>query len=526
MRNLKKVFAIGLSVLMLAGALSACGGGGTAASTAAAPAAENAGGSEAPAAESGKPVNIYVESAINTLDPYKTTEYASCYIFNNIYETLIRVDENGQIIPWLAKEWTASDDGMTYSFTIQDGVKFQNGEELKASDVAFSLNTAIASDNMSQYCSMMDSAEATGDYTFDLKLKTPYGALVSMLQNLYIVNEKFYSENDCYDKGCGTGAYILRDGAVDLATGITCDAFNDYHLGAPSIPEINFKILNDSSTARIQLESGELDFMMIYSVSDYKPLEETGEYTMALVQAPHTAYIALNLEKEPMDNKAFRQALCYATDNESIIQIAYEGLAEPARALTGANSFGVDFTDATDFSYNIDKAKEKLAEAGFPDGINLDDYGVLIDYIPGSYHEKIANCLKDTWAKAGIQVSLRATESVATEKGEHTMRTTGTDYRSDMSYMAGKYASKNIGSSNYAFYKNDRVDEIFEICDASSDQEERKKLYKELTEIIVDDCPYIPIQHKMIPYAWNKDLNAKVYPSNECPYYVYEWSWK
>lgn len=472
-------------------------------------------------------VKIYVESAINTLDPYQTVEYASCYVFNNIYETLIRIDENGDVVPWLAKDWTVSEDGLTYSFTIQEGVKFHNGEELKASDVAYSLNTAIASPAMSSYCSMMDSAEATGDYTFDLKLNTPYGALISMLQGLYIVNEAFYTANQpCYDVACGTGPYMLRDGSVDLNTSIIVDAFEDYHLGKASIETANFKIITDASTARIQLENGDLDFMMCYNVSDYQPLKDTGNFNTQLVQAPHTAYIALNLEKEPLNNKALRQALNYATDNESIIMIAYDGLAEPARALTGANSFGVDFSDATDYTYNPDKAKEKLVEAGFPDGINFDDYGIILEYIPGSYHEKIANCLKEEWSQVGIEISLRATESVDCAKGEHMMRTTGTDYKADMSYMAGKYASWNIGSQNYAFYKNDRVDEIFRICDASSDQAERAKLYKELTEIIVDDAPYIPIQHKEIPYAWAKDLNAKVYPSNECPYYVYEWSWK
>ena len=264
---------------------------------------------------------------------------------------------------------------------------------------------------------------------------------------------------------------------------------------------------------------------MVYSVSNYQPLVDTGNYNSTLIRAPHTAYIALNLEVEPLENKALRQALHYATDKDSIIQIAYDGLAEPAWALAGDDCFGVDFSDATDFSYNPEKAKEKLVEAGFPDGINFDDYGVVLEYIPGSYHEKIANCLQETWGQVGINISLRATENVDCANGKHTMRTTGCEYTSDMSFIASKYASKYIGSNNYAFYRNDRVDEIFDLCDQLSDQEERAKLYKEVTEIIVDDCPYIPIQHKQIPYVWNKDLNAKVYPSNEIPWFIYEWSW-
>lgn len=505
---MKKVFTLVLACLMLISVFAGCSSG------------------KKPG-EDGRGVNIYVESAIPTLHPYLSgDEYAPCYVLNNVYETLIKLDVNNEAQPCLATEWSVSDDGMVYTFKIVEGAKFHNGEELKASDVAFSLNTAIATPAMSPYVSMMDHAEATGDYTVDLYLKSAYAALVSLLGNVYIVNEKFYTEHaEIYDIACGTGPYVLREGEVDLNTEVVLDRYEEYRLGPASIPTATLKIITDASTARIQLETGELDFLMVYSVSNYQPLAATGDYNTALVTAPHTAYIALNLQVAPLDIKEVRQALCYATDNESITTIAYEGLAVPARALVGENSFGVDFSGATDFSYNLDKAKEKLAEAGFPNGLDFDDYGVELEYIPGSYHEKIANCLQDTWSQAGIHISLRASENVDCATGQHTMRTTGTDYKADMSYMSGKYASWGIGATNYAFYSNERVDELFRLAEAETDQEQRKAYYKELTEIIVDDCPYVPIQHKEIPYVWNKDLNAKVYPSNERPWYIYDWSW-
>ena len=140
---------------------------------------------------------------------------------------------------------------------------------------------------MSSYCNMMDRAEATGDYTVDLYLKTPYAAVLTMLKNLYIVNEKFYTEQGTsYDVACGTGPYMLREGAVDLNTEITVDSFKDYHLGEASIPYATFKIITDASTARIQLETGELDFLMVYSVSNYQPLVDTGNYNSTLIRAP------------------------------------------------------------------------------------------------------------------------------------------------------------------------------------------------------------------------------------------------
>lgn len=485
-----------------------------------------AAGTVSASADAKNEVNVYVEGTIPTLDPFATGEYTACYVFNNVYEPIVRIDENGDVMSNIAKDWTVSDDGLVYTINIVEGAKFHNGEELKASDVVFSLNTAMGAAAMEGSTNMMESAEATGDYTFTLTLKAPYAALISMLSNIYVVNEAFYSAQDSnYDVACGTGAYMLRDGAVDLNTGITLDRFDDYRNGQPAIETVNLKIITDSSTASILLETGDLDFLMVSTPSYFAPLADSGNYNTALMTARHTAYIALNTTKAPLDNKALRQALNYATDNETIVIIAYEGLAVPARALTGPDSFGVDFTDATDFSFDIEKAQEKLAEAGYPDGIDLSEYGILLEYIPGSYHEKIANCLKESWAQAGINIELRATESVDCAAGAHTMRTTGTSYTADMSYMAGKYASWNIGSENYGFYANDRADEIFTLTQGMTDQAERAKLYKELTEIIVDDCPYIPIQHKETPYVWAKDLNAKVYPSNMQPWFIYEWSW-
>lgn len=477
--------------------------------------------------EEARGVRVYVESSLDTLDPYDTDAYVSMYVWSQIYEALVRADENGEIIPWLAKEWTVEPDGMTYHFTIQEGVKFHNGEELKASDVVYSMNYAKSTAMMSYIFNEVDRAEVTGDYTFDMYMLTPSAAIIARLVDFYIVNEKYYStQSNKYDTGMGTGAYKLREGSVDLKTEIVLDAFEDYHLGKPAIPTATLKIISDASTARVQMETGELDFLMVYSVSNYEPLASTGKYNTSCVAAPHCAYIAWNLEKEPLDNVALRQALTLATDKATINKIAYEGLAVPATQLWGPASFGSDFSDAVDMSFNLEAAKAKMAEAGFPNGLDFDDYGVSIDYIPGSYHEKIANCLQEMWAQIGVHVSIQGADNVDTSSGNYTMRTTGLGFTADMATSSDKYTSDCIGSSNYARYRNDRVDELFALAGRSADQAERAAAYKEICEIVNEECPYLCIQNKQIPYVWAKDLNAKVYPSNSSPWYIQDWSWK
>ena len=502
---MKKVVSILLICVMLVSSLTACG-------------------SKESAGEKG--VSVYIESPIATLDPYGTDDYVTLYVCSQVYEALIRCNENGEIIPWLAKSWNISDDGLTYSFELEQGVKFQNGEELKASDAVYSVYAAKENAIMDAILGDVESAEATGDYSFELHLKQPNAGLLALMVDFYIVNEKYDSaQTSRYNTACGTGAYKLREGSVNLSTEVIIDRFDDYHLGAPAIPYAVLKIITDSSTARVQMETGELDFLMVYSVSNYEPLASTGNYNTALVNAPHCAYVTWNLEKEPLNNKALRQALTYATDKKSINQIAYEGLAVPATALFGETSFGADFSNVMDLSFDLEKAKEKLAEAGFPNGLDFDDYGISIDYIGGSYHEKIANCLQETWSQIGVHVSIQAADNVDCSGGNYTMRTTGVGFTADMSTSANKYISSCIGSSNYARYSNARVDELFTLAAAESDSATRKAYYEEVCEIITEDCPYLCIQHKQIPYVWNKKLNAKVYPSNTSPWYIQDWSW-
>lgn len=517
-----KKLALFLACLMLFAALAAC-------------TSKDKEPDETPAitdgpAEEDKGVNVYVEGIISSLDPYSSIEYVNWYVWNQIYETLVTVDaETGEIYPALAKEHTISEDGLTYSFVLEEGVKFHNGAEFKASDAVYSLNTAMEKPAMSSWTNMMDKAEATGDYSFDLTLKRQYAALPSMLAQLPIVNEEFYSENDNqYDIACGTGPYMLQEGKVDPNTEITAVRFDDYRKGPAAIPSVTFKVITDASTATIQLETGELDFLMVYSVSNYQPLIDTGNFNSTLVSAPHTAYISINTTVEPLDNKALRQALNYAADKETITLVAYEGLAVPAHMLCNESSFGANFSDATDFSFDLDKAKDKLTEAGFPDGIDFDDYDIELDYIPGSYHEKIAQSLKESWSQAGINVSLRASETYNSDSaaGTYTLVTQGSSFTADMSFMATMYGTDGIDATNYARYSNPKVDDLFAQGDATTDSAERLAIYKEICEIVIDDCPHIPIQHKQMPFVWNKDLNAAVYPSNDHPWYVYEWSWK
>lgn len=235
----------------------------------------------------------------------------------------------------------------------------------------------------------------------------------------------------------------------------------------------------------------------------------------------------MNLEIEPLDNKLLRQAMSYAIDYDAVIEVNYEGLAKRAYALMGENCFGADFSDITKYEYNPELAKQFLAEAGYPDGIDFSDYGIEYDYIPGSYHEKIAQSVQQYWSDVGIKINLRANDNIDSDApaGNFAIGTEGGTYTSDMAFMACVYATSGIDSNNYSRYSNPEVDQLFEEADATTDENIRLANYKKICEIVSEDACYIPVQHKELPYVWYKDLNAVVHLSSAHPYYVYEWSW-
>lgn len=304
-------------------------------------------------------VNIYCEGVWTDLDPHGAgcTTYTNMYLLNQMYEPLAHVADDGSIEPALATDWVISDDGKTYTFTIREGVKFHNGDDMTAADVAFSLNRAFEAAALQTYSSFVDHAEVVDDTTVNVILKEPFAPFLSYLEWYPIVSESFANGNDLHSSVCGTGPYKLE--SIDFNLECKMTAFEDYWQEPASIKNVTFKAITEATTASVAFESGDLDFFFCYNVSAYAPLQESGKYNTELVAQQHTAVILLNNSVPPLDNKLVRQALSYATDRETMIAIAYEGLAEPTYLMANTSSFGVTEEQFYNhYEYDLEKAKE------------------------------------------------------------------------------------------------------------------------------------------------------------------------
>ena len=466
-------------------------------------------------------VIIYCEGVWSTLDPHGSgsTAYVNMYLANQLYEALTYVTDEGGVNPVLAKDWSISEDGRVYTFNLNEGIKFHNGEELKASDVEFSYKRAMESPDLETYYAPIEKVEATGDYTVDITLKYAFAPFPSYTANIPIVSEKFCNDNgnNLLEAECGTGPYQLVD--FNMNTECNMTRFDDYWQGPASIKDVKFKVITEGTTATVAFESGEIDFMYCYNVSAYAPLEASGKYNTLCTPCLHTANILMNNKSAPLDNVLVRRALAHCTDRETMIEIAYEGLASPTYLMANTSCFGVTEENFVNkYPYDIEKAKELLAEAGYPDGLNLGTMTV----IGGSYHEKYAQVFQQDLSSAGVTIELQGSETAVADATAHdyVLCTMGNGFMSDFAYNASHYTPDNMSN-----YDNPTVTALFEEAAAEQDSDKRLELYDQIIQIVQDDCVNIPIFNKQIPWVWNKNLNAKPHMDNGRAYYVYEMSW-
>ncbi|MBV1759364.1 MAG: ABC transporter substrate-binding protein [Dethiosulfatibacter sp.] len=474
-----------------------------------------------------KTVVVYVPDIFNTLNPFSTGAFSDSYVFNQVYETIATVDDQGNPTPALAESWEVSPDALTYTIKLVEDAVFENGETLKASDVVFTYTYARDYPAKNAFYSMVEKVEVIDEFTVKFTLEKPSPLFLGYTQQMPIVNEKFVTEQggDISKLACGTGPYTIV--TYDPAVKVMLTANENYRLGTAAIKDVELRYVSDGSSAVVALESGEIHFMSVPPIMASSFMDKDGYKTQRTLPF-YTAVIAMNTKVEPFDNKLIRQAFSYAADKQSIITIAYEGYGTEAKLQAYTNSFGVDLSDVQDFSYNPEKAKALLAEAGYPDGMDLTkDFGVKMLTIPGTFHEKVGQVFQNNLADIGVKVELQSTQTPDedVESGNFGIMNQGATYRVDFSYNECNYGTVGIGGNNYSQMSIPYVDEMFDKGAAESDPAKRQVIYKELIEYLVDYAPGIPVFHKQEIYVWNKDLNARAHDSGMFPFFVYEWSW-
>ena len=362
-----------VAAAVLALALTGCGGGQKSGDAPAASGSAQGGG----AGEAKDSLTIALTNEPTTLDPQLAADSIGGMIILNLHDPLVRRDPDGNVVPGLAETWEVADDGMSITFHLQEGVKFQDGSGLTAEDVAFSLNRAIDKPQSELYTSFMDSAEAVDGSTVKVNLKyKELAALQYLTQTNSAIVSKAYVESvgdeNYAAKPCGTGPYKLVE--WQKGSKIILESNEDYYRGAPAIKHIELRVLKEATTAMVALESGDVD--LVYNIGGLDVMAVQSNDKLGYQETNGTAIwnLAFNVNVEPFDDVKVRKALAMAVKRDDIIAGAMDGAGMPAEIILTDQTAPNPGADAIDTpKYDVEGARALLAEAGYPDKVRGTD---------------------------------------------------------------------------------------------------------------------------------------------------------
>ncbi|SCY21793.1 ABC transporter substrate-binding protein [Alkaliphilus peptidifermentans] len=463
-----------------------------------------------------------------TLDPTQVSDLVAFYVTHQIYNHLIDNRTDGNLVPGLAESWTYSDDGTEITFKLREGVKFHNGDVMTADDVVYSFETAIASAFTQGVTSVMESMKKVDENTVTLILKHSYGPIEYCVASsqIPILNKKVHEANpDGYGRNpIGTGPYKF----VEWRSGdsITLTAFEDYYKGAAEIKDVTFKIITDGSTAVVALENGEIDIIDTPPRTDRQNLINNPNIEYYETEIAATVFIAINHHSEIGKNKKLREAIAHAIDKESLIIGSVEGIGTALETPMAKSTFGwpADFKNR---EYNVEKAKQLLIEAGYPNGLDI-----TLKTNESATYFKPTEVLQDQLRQIGINASISKMErgafwdDILTKRDYEIVVSAATTAYPDADYIYSTFHGKMVTEGrNYFNYANPKLDELLERGRLSNDQEERKQIYRDICELFKEDVVSIPLYTYMTPIAANKDLQGVMaHPTNRM--FVYDYSWK
>lgn len=500
--------AVLLTMIMLLTSCAGTGGGG-AATTPAAGTKAPSGTSAAPSASGS--LTVVINGDIGTVDPHDNVNFSHHQVTRQIYETLVVRDQDGNLVPWLAESWDYTDD-TTIVFTIRKGVKFHNGEELKASDVLFSLKRE-KDDNTTGALQVnridFDKCEVVGDYKVKIVTDKPYAMQLAMLENplTAIISQKAYTESggDFFKAPIGTGPFKF----VDYKSGdsIKLVAYDDYWVdGQPYVKDLTFRIITDSSSRAIEAESGGSDIVYDIGANDIARVASNKNVNMVSGMGANTSYVLFNTAKKPLDDIRVREAIWYGLDVAQAIEVAYGSYGAVA---DGFLSPGIEgrHPDLTPWFVKRDvaKAKQLLADAGYANGLTL----TIICENTNQQRMDFSEAAQAQLAEIGLTLNLNFLENnawaSAVINGEAELAIYGLTASTG---EGGRILMRWLPTAAEFKACNWKNDEYISTCDtalATIDTEKRKEMFYRCQELLMESRVALPI--------WHKEINAALKPN-------------
>jgi len=461
--------------------------------------------------DSGQRLVVVFQSEPDTIDSTRTRmTTVTNPIMQNVNEKLVGSKTSGELIPGLAT-WKVSSDGKVIDFTLKKGVKFHSGDLLTAKDVEFTHEREMKLNPIySQRMNLLEKFELVNDYQFRYVFKKPDVRFL-IQRGPDIASKAYYDrvgEDEFVKRPVGTGPYKVAD--YKMGEYIDFEAFADYWGGPPAIKQVRVYFIKEDSTRVSKLRAGEADIIMSTPFSSVKELESAGFKTVKIATNP-TCSIQFHTTNPnvPWANKKVRLAMAYAIDTETIVKNVLQGI--PGRYPTvGPWELGYD-PNLKMYPYDPKKAKEMLADAGYPKGFDMPLY-----YMTG----RVSGMKETTEAVAlylnaiGVRAKVEGLEApILVEKVRAVKKDPNGQYVAVSTIGAAHYPDPTIplvlqyhSSSPMGVYANPEFDAVLDQALITLDNKKRGEFIKKAVRILYDDVASIPLWHNISIFSMKKNI--------------------
>ncbi len=466
------------------------------------------------------PGYLYVHLKVNpsTLDPALIVDLNGAKIAAKLYNGLVGFDDSLNPVPDIAKDWTVSENGIIYSFTLRQDVTFFNGRTLTAHDIKYSFERVLnpetssprtwvlsgikgAKEFMRNEETSVKGIKVKNDFKLEITLEKPFAPFISMLglTTAYIVPREEvenHGRDYSFNPG-GTGPFALEHWKHNQH--ILLKARDDYFKKKPELKGIYYKIIPEDFTALVEFEKGDIDVLPEIMSSEYHRFSNDPKWKDYICRADglNTYYIGLNCQMEPFNNPLVRKALNHAIDREKIINSLLEGRGTVAKGPIPPILRGEP--QPSGYTYNPDKARQLLRDAGLADGFTM-----TVHQSPDIETLDIMQAVQSYLSNVGIRVKIVQLEwsafldTVASGDAHAFWLSWWADYPDAENFLFPLFHSTNFGTGgNRARFKNENTDIMIEEAVEIMDKEKRKQMYRLIEKTVINEPPWIFLWHKV-----------------------------
>ncbi len=469
---------------------------------------------------------IAVEGSVSSMDPANIPDTTAISATRGCYEALVKFDENQEIVGLLAETYEVSDDSLTYTFHLREGVKFQDGTDFNAAAVKANYDrimdknnnlrmrrTYVRTEEDGTEVNRVASLETPDDYTVVFTLSEPWSPFLNRLTQFAMISPDALAEygNDIMNHPVGTGPYRCVEWSEGDETKF--ERFEDYWGEKPGVDTVTIKEVPEAGTRTAMLQTGEADFIYPTASDQIEAIQGTDDVNIMAADSNIFRYVTLNMNLPELQDVRVRQAMNYAIDKDAYNTVMYSGYGKEATSCVPDSIPG--YEEQTAYSYDLDKAKELMKEAGYEDGFDLTLWGDNT-----TQEIKGMTFIKQQLAQIGINVEVEPMESatlsdkIYVDQDEAEINMWYVNWSASDFTMDGSLRSILYGAmcppvnANTAYYHNSEVDQLLDEGLKTANQTEQDEIYSKVQKQIWEDAPWLFLGNDRIIYSQKAYLSG------------------